>query len=93
MCTARVCICSKPDMNGISGCSRFPEHAQVNFTVCNTLDTVHLCCPVHLRVHSALLVRDFQVLLRSGGVFHLNSYFQVEIKVSSGEHSNSVIYE
>lgn len=67
-----VCVCRQPDMNGVSGCSRLAEHAQVNFTVCNTLDSLYMCCSVHLHVHSALFVRHFQVLVRSVGVFHLN---------------------
>ena len=72
MRTASECACSKPDMNSISGCSRLVLCTQVNVTVCNTLDSLCMCGTVHLHVHSALFVREFQVLLRSVGVFHLN---------------------
>lgn len=60
------------DVNVGPGYGGLAEHTQVSFTVHDTLDSVYMCYTVRLCGHRALIVRDFQGLLRSIGVFHLN---------------------
>lgn len=82
-----------PAIGGLSGCSRHAAYAQVNCTVWSTLDSLY----VWLHSPSASvqwpLCQRFLGITQNSWSFPSQQNFQVEIKVSAGEHSNSMIYE